>query len=149
MPKSESSVLFLFQTTQTSHFRSVGGVTYKFWNRGALLFLPNDGLHEDTIRTKLFEDYIRDHVDTWFDWAQINKPSVERIENLILVTGCTMVTSWAAAVCVDNTLEAEITLGSRTLSDAGASFVWRDVRGHVEYHNSPVRTLDYILLGMR
>ena len=127
----------------------MGGVTYKFRNRGALLSVPNDGVHRDTIRTKNFEDYIRNHVDTWFNWAQNNDYGVECIENLILVTGCTMVTSWAAAVCVDNTLEAEITLASRTLSDVGDRFFWRDIRGHVEYHNSPVRLPDYVLLSMR
>jgi hypothetical protein len=120
------------------------GVTYKFRNRGALLSLPNGGHREDVIRTKAFEDYIRDHVDMWFNWAQNNKLGVERMEDLILVSGRTLVTSWAAAASVD-TFEAEISLTSRSLSNVGAKFVWGNVRGRVSYHNSrfdPVRSPD-------
>ncbi|KAH9998748.1 hypothetical protein BJV77DRAFT_710152 [Russula vinacea] len=112
------------------------GVTYTFRNRGALLSLPNGGRHEDVIRTKAFEDYIRDHVVSWYTWAQKNKLGVERMEELILVSGCTLVTSWAAAVLVDNTMKAEISLASRTLSNGEASFVWSNNQGAVVYHNS-------------
>jgi hypothetical protein len=121
------------------------GVTYKFRNRGALLSLPNGGHREDVIRTKVFEDYIRDHVDRWFNWAQNSKLGVERMEDLILVSGRTLVTSWAAAAFVDNTFEAEVSLASRSLSNVGANFVWCNVRGRVSYHNSrfdPVRFPD-------
>ena len=123
------------------------GITYKFQNHGALLCLPNGGRRLDVIRTKVFEDYIRDHVDSWFNWARNYHLWVERMEDLILVSGCTMVTSWAAAVSLDNDFksEAEISLTSRTLSNVGASFVWGHGRGTVEYHNSrfdPVRSPD-------
>jgi len=118
---------------------------YKFRNRGALLSLPNGGLRQDVIRTKAFEDYIRDHVDRWFTWAQRIQLGVEQIENLILVSGCTLVTSWAAAVCVDNASEAEISLETRTFSDVGASFFWSNMQGYVSYNSShfhPVRSPD-------
>jgi len=111
------------------------------------LSLPNGGHREDVIRTKAFEDYIRDHVDQWFNWAQTNKLGVERMEDLILVSGCTLVTSWAAAAFVDNISDAEISLASRTLSNVGASFVWGNVRGRVMHHNSrfdPVRPPNYV-----
>jgi hypothetical protein len=114
----------------------VESVTYKFRNHGALLSLPNGGHREDVIRTKVFEDYIRDHAVRWFNWAQNNKLGVERMEDLILVSGCTMATSWASAAFVDDTSEAEISLASRLLSNVGASFVWDNVRGRVSYHNS-------------
>jgi hypothetical protein len=120
------------------------GVTYKFRNHGALLSLPNGGHREDVIRAEVFEDYIRDHVDRWFNWVQNKNLGIERMEDLILVSGCTLVTSWAAAASVD-TFEAEISLTSRSLSNVGASFVWGNVRGRVSYHNSrfdPVRSPD-------
>ena len=120
-------------------------ITYKFRNYGALLSLPNGGHREEAIRPKVFEDYIRDHVDKWFSWAQNNQLGVERMEDLIFVSGCTLVTSWAAAVCVDNNFESEISLESRMLSNDPVSFVWRNVQGRVLYHNSrfdPVRSPD-------
>ena len=98
--------------------------------------LPNGGHREDVIRTKPFENYIQDHVVSWFTWAQKNDLGVERMEDLILVTGCTLVTSWAAAAIVDNNSEAEISLASRMLSNGGTDFVWSKVRGPVVYHNS-------------
>jgi hypothetical protein len=100
------------------------------------------------IPTKAFEDYIRDHVDMWFNWAQNNKLGrVKHLEDLILVSGCTLVTSWAASAFVDHTMDAEISLESRALSDRGTKFVWRNIQGPVVHHNSlfdPVRTPAYV-----
>ena len=103
--------------------------------------LPNGGHREDVIRTKVFEDYIRDHIVNWFTWAQNNKLGVERMEELILVTGRTLVAAWAAAVLVDNDMEAEITLASKTFGDGGARFVWTKTRGSIVYHNSRYDTV--------
>jgi hypothetical protein len=66
-------------------------------DRGALLSLPHKGLRKDVIPIKVFEWYIRDNVDSWFRWSKKMKLPVERMEDLILVTGCTLVSSWAAA----------------------------------------------------
>ena len=134
------------------HSRRTEGVTYKCRGRGAILSLPNGGRREDAIRTKAFEDYTRDHIAQWFTWAQKHKLGVEHIEDLILVSGRTLVTSWAAAVFVDSTAEAEISLASRTYSNGGTSFVWRKIRGSVVFHNSrydPVRLSKLCLLDMR
>jgi hypothetical protein len=128
----------------------VEGVTYRFRNCGALLSLPNGGHHEDVIRAQAFENYIQDYVDSWFSWAQKNQLGVGRVEELILVSGCTLVTSWAAAAFVDDTMDAEISLTSRTLNNGGANFVWSNIRGRVSYHNSrlePVRSPDLLLVG--
>jgi hypothetical protein len=84
----------------------------------------------------VFEDYIRDHVDSWFNWAQNNKLSVERMEDLILVSSCTLVASWAAATFVENNMESEISLASRALGNGGLDFVWSKNRGPVDHHNS-------------
>jgi hypothetical protein len=111
------------------------------------LSLPNGGHHEDVIRTQAFHDYIQDYADSWFTWAQKNRLGVEHVADLILVSGCTLVTSWAAAAFVDDTMDAEISLVGRTLNNGGASFVWSNIRGRVLYHNSrfePVRSPGYV-----
>src|SRR6266849_3549892 len=69
---------------------------------GALLSLPHGSHSENVIRTKLFEDYIRDNADSWFRWSKRGGFPVERMDDLILVTGRTLVTSWAAAVFDNN-----------------------------------------------
>ncbi|KAI0265740.1 hypothetical protein BGY98DRAFT_537031 [Russula aff. rugulosa BPL654] len=62
------------------------------------------------------------------------------MEDLILVTGCTLVTSWAAAafdglMSVDSDAPT-ISLEARESDGGGDQFVWRNIRGNVEYHSS-------------
>jgi hypothetical protein len=101
------------------------------------LSLPHGGHRKDIIRKKAFEDYIRNHVVSWFTWAQNNQQGVERIEDLILVSGCTLTTSWAAAAFVDSTMKAEISLARGTPGDnSGTNFHWSNIQGHVWHNNS-------------
>ena len=95
---------------------------------------------------KTFEKYIQDNVVSWFTWAQKKQLDVERMEDLILVTGCTLVTTWAAAVFTDRIMSAEISLASRTLRNGGTSFTWSNVRGPIVHHDcrlDPVRSPGY------
>ena len=123
-------------------FRRARGHTYKCPARsnGALLSLPHGGRREDVIHRKPFKKYFQDNVVSWFKWARNNNNlDVERIEDLILVTGCTLVTSWAAAALDDRTTPvdgATISLDSQTFHSGGAQFFWRTICGNVEYHNS-------------
>ncbi|SRR6266446_899202 len=119
-----------------SSFWSSSGTTYSCRRKqGALLTLPQDGLRKDVIRTKVFEDYIRDHVDSWYSFAMQKRLDVERMEDLILVTGCTLVTSWGVAAFVDSAQDAEVLLRFR-----GKVYDWREIRPSVAYQNShPVR----------
>ena len=119
-----------------SSWSSTSGTAYTCRKKqGALLALPQDGIRTDVIRTKVFEDYIRDHVDNWFSFAQKRRLDVERMEDLILVTGCTLVTSWGVAAFVDSTQDAEVLLKFR-----GPVFDWREIRPSVAYQSSnPVR----------
>jgi len=50
------------------------------------------------------------------------------MEDLILVSGCTLVSSWAAAAFVYSTMEAKLSLARRTLSNGGDFFVWGNIR---------------------
>jgi hypothetical protein len=123
---------------------SIPGTAYSCKRRlGALLTLPHHGIRKDVIRTKVFEDYIRDHVDSWFTFAQRKRLDVERMEDLILVTGCTLVTSWGTAAFIDSTQDAEVLLRFR-----GNEFDWREIRPSVAYQNShPVRLHSQIAIS--
>jgi hypothetical protein len=94
--------------------------------------LPEVGLRKDAVRLRVFEDYIRDHVDSWYSFARRRRlDHVERMEDLILVTGCTLVTSWGVAVFVDSGQDAEVMLWVR-----GTIFDWREISPSVIYQNS-------------
>lgn len=116
--------------------RSVKGVTYKCQGRGALLSLPHGGRRQDVIHKKLFEKYIEDNVVSWFKWSKDRKLPVKRIEDLVIVYGCTMVTSWAAAAFDDNAAGAQVSLSSIPLDNGGAKFEWSKKCGTVHIHNS-------------
>ena len=117
---------------------------------GALLSLPHKGYSKDVTHRKKFEEYIRDNVDNWFRWSKKEGLPVEQMEDLILVSGCTLVTSWATAAFDCNMSGqstdsdgTKISLESVKIHGGGAEFVWRNRRGNVEYHNSsfdPVRS---------
>jgi hypothetical protein len=98
------------------------------------------------VRTKVYEDYIRDNVANWFEWSRNDGLPVERLEDLILVTGCTLVTSWAVATFIDDT--QEISLAVQALPNGRGKFDWSRMRGNVPHHNSqhdPVRPSRWLL----
>jgi hypothetical protein len=117
------------------------------------LSLPHKGHRRDVLPIQVFRDYIKDNVDNWFRWSRKMKLPVERMEDLILVTGCTLVTSWAAAA-FDDPMSADsdattVSLETRRSDGGGAQFFWRNINGIVEYHNSgfdPVRSAGYVFL---
>ena len=102
-------------------------------SEGAFLSLPFDGVKKDVIRTRYFEAYIRQHCDSWLEFAITNDHNV-RLEDIILVTGCDLTSSWAMAAFV-NPSNLEISLGMRA-SEAGiASFQWSVT--NQPHHNEP------------
>ncbi|KAI9510674.1 hypothetical protein F5148DRAFT_542457 [Russula earlei] len=62
------------------------------------------------------------------------------MEDLILVSGCTLVTSWSAAAFVQPGAEAEISLVVRPVEDGGAHYAWSRIHGMVARHNSRPET---------
>ncbi|KAH9041179.1 hypothetical protein EDB84DRAFT_963989 [Lactarius hengduanensis] len=70
-------------------------------NKGAFLSLPFNADSVDAIRTKAFETYIRKHCDSWLEFAVINDLDV-RLEDIILVTGCDLTSSWAMAAIANS-----------------------------------------------
>jgi hypothetical protein len=132
------------------------GQTYECWaqSHGALLSVPHGTRSEDVIRTKPFEDYIRDNVDNWLRWSKKAGLPVENTEDLILVTGCTLTTWWAIAA-FDSSMARDVDATAISLevrmSDyyGGAQFVWRNRHGSVAYnHRDSVCSPAYFFLAV-
>ena len=83
------------------------------------------------MREKAFEEYIRDNVGSWFDWSKNQKLPVERMEDLILVTECTLVTLWAAVAFIGRSETAKIALIPQPQDSSGQSFEFRNFEGDV------------------
>lgn len=120
----------------TPRSRRAEYVTYRCRGRGAVLSLPNGGLRQDVIHTKVFQKYISDNVATWLHWSKDKGLPVKNLEDLVFVYGCTLVSSWAAAAFDDYTGDAQLSLASRTLNSGASGFTWSNIRGTVEYHDS-------------
>ena len=88
------------------------------------------------MRTKAFEGYIRDNVVSWFNWSKNQKLPVDAMEDLILVTGCTLVDSWAAVSFIGRSGSAEISLVEQTSDRSDRSFECGNVQGDVIQHCS-------------
>jgi hypothetical protein len=114
------------------------GVTYICRGPGALLSLPCGGYREDAIHKRVFQERMRANVESWFNWARNADLPVDRMEDLIITTGCTLVTSYASVVFDDYIANAKISLVNTLHKNGGASFVWSNIRGTIAYHDSQV-----------
>ena len=62
-----------------------------------------DQLHrEDTVAGGEFAEWMVKHIDRWFSFAKNLHPEIERMEDIILVTGCHRTKSWANIVFQEN-----------------------------------------------
>jgi len=86
------------------------------------------------MREKAFERYIRDNIGGWFDWSKNNDLPVERMEDLILVTECTLVTLWAAAAFIGRSETAKTALVPQPQDSSGPSFEFRNFEGDVAHN---------------
>jgi len=96
------------------------------------------------MREKAFEKYIRDNVGSWFDWSRNQNLPVERMQDIILVTDCTLVTLWAAAAFIGRSEMAKTALVPKPQHSSGQSFEFRNFEGDVAHGGSnldPVRFL--------
>ena len=76
-------------------------------------------------------------MESWFEWSKKRGLGIERIEDLILVSGRTLVTSWGAAVFLDHGQEeTAISLAVHTVPNGGGRFVWRLINRLVPHRNS-------------
>ena len=93
-PEDESQVTF-----------SCGG------RQGALLALPVPAQSEDTVALGAFGDWMVKHIDTWYAFARAIGLGINRMEDIIPVTGHHRTKSW---------INVAFTRGG---GDAGVSFV--------------------------
>jgi len=88
------------------------------------------------MREKPFEEYIRDNVGSWFDWSRNEKLPAERIEDLILVTECTLVTLSTAVAFIGRSGTAKIALVPPSQDLSGQSFELSNFEGDVAHNCS-------------
>ncbi|KAI9434971.1 caspase domain-containing protein [Lactarius indigo] len=90
-------------------------------NQGAVLCLPTRAKGEDTVASADFGKWIIKHIDYWFAWARQLGLEIDRMEDIILVTGTHRTRSWTNVAFHGG------------LGDAQASF-----RANVDHHGDTV-----------
>ena len=74
-----------------------GGYSYNFsGKRGAIAVLKDGGVQETINRSTAFQEYIYKHHMSWHTLARGRGISV-RVEDIVLVSGCTKTAGWAIA----------------------------------------------------
>ena len=70
--------------------------------RGAAMLLLDQLHREDTVAGGEFAEWMVKHINRWFSFAKKLHPEIERMEDVILVTGCHRTKSWANIVFQEN-----------------------------------------------
>ena len=84
-----------------SHFLSPDGipqVCFSSSKEGAVISLPTRAKVVDTVCRADFGDWMIRRIDSWYAWAQRRRVEIDRMEDLILVTGTHRTRSWTNAV---------------------------------------------------
>jgi hypothetical protein len=77
---------------------------------------------------KPIKKYLEDNVQRFFEFARDRREQFPGVKEIILVTGYTVATSWAAAVFLDEKIDARLEFQS--LPNGKTNMQW-----HVEDHN--------------
>ena len=98
---------------------------------GAVLCLPIQAKGENTVARTKFGKWIIRNIDRWFAWARQLELGVERMEDIILVTGTHRTRSWTNAAFPGGQGGAQALFGSRTDHQGGvASIHWQFSHEH-------------------
>jgi hypothetical protein len=110
--------------------------------RGAVLSLPVDARREDTLSRGDFSAWIVKHIDRWFAFARGLGLGIERMEEIVLVTGCDNARSWTNVAFYGNQHNAQASFGVNVVHGPVVSISWQPapVQGAV-LHRGPSGTV--------
>jgi hypothetical protein len=77
-------------------------------SNGAILSLPFDAHREDTPQKKLFAKHIAKHCESWFGFASSKGLDVDRMEDIVLITGCDRAQPWFLAAFTESDTSVDI-----------------------------------------
>ncbi|KAH9970628.1 hypothetical protein BGW80DRAFT_560879 [Lactifluus volemus] len=113
----------------STHFRSTavtvapgGDVSFLCQGkRGAVLSLPVDARREDTVAKGDFGRWMIKHIDNWFSFTKRLGLGIDRMEEIVFVTGCHLARS-STNVVFENQVDAPVSFGAQV---AGDTVTWQ------------------------
>ena len=94
-----------------------------------MLSLPLPAQHEDTIALGDFGRWIVKNIDHWFAFAENLGLGINRMQDIILVTGRHCARSWVNAAFSEGQGGSEISFGVRVSGVSNINIEQRQVRG--------------------
>jgi len=126
----------------TSHLHEFRSLTHKYrpdddsqitfscnGKQGALLSLPVPAQGEDTVAFGDFGKWMIKHIDTWFAFARGLGLEVDRMEDIILVTGRHLTKSWVNVAFTQRRPDAGVSFDVQVSSHSHVSLEQEYVRG--------------------
>ena len=93
------------------------------------MYLPLLSERHDTVARGDFGEWMLENIDDCFKVAEDLGYGVERMEDIILVTGCHLAKSWVSAAFSDSRGGSEISFGVRVSRNSGVHFDERNTNG--------------------
>ena len=93
------------------------------------MYLPLLSERHDTVARGDFGEWILENIDTCFKVAEDLGYGVERMEDIILVTGCHLAKSCVSVAFSGHEGGSEVSFGVRVSSNSGVHFDGRNVNG--------------------
>jgi len=97
--------------------------------KGALLYLPLLSERHDAVALGDFGEWIVRNIDACFKVAEDLGYGVERMEDIIIVTGCHLAKSWVSATFSESWGGSEVSFGVRVSRNSGVHFDERNING--------------------
>jgi prepilin-type processing-associated H-X9-DG protein len=97
--------------------------------RGAVLSLPVEAQRQDTRAQGDFGKWIAKHIGSWFTFTRSLGLGIERMEDIVLVTGLHLTRSWANVAFLDGHEDGRASLGVRI--NNGRNVTWHCPPGSV------------------
>jgi hypothetical protein len=97
--------------------------------RGALMYLPLPAERQETVARREFGEWIIENVDACFKIAVDLGYEVDRMEDIVLVTGCHLARSWVNIAFSESRGGAEVSFSVQVSGNSSVHFDEQHVRG--------------------
>src|SRR6266702_5152511 len=95
--------------------------------QGAVLSLPIQARCENTVALGDFGEWMIKHIDRWFSWARDLGMGINRMEDIVLVTGAHLTRSWTNVAFLEGQTKARVSFEFQVAADT------------INWHASPDR----------
>ena len=101
---------------------------------GAVLSLPVTARREDTLAQGDFGRWMAKNIGSWLAFARNLGLGIERMEEIVLVTGCDRARSWTNVSFLINDFDAQVSFGVKAEASINFQFSPENARGAVLRH---------------